>query len=287
MKAVKQRLFSPIKYFGGKSFLCKKIIKQIEYRPTFVEGFTATGIVSLSLDEVFDRHICVEKNPHIVNFWKVLRVYPSRMYNFLLHTDYSEENFETAKKYMRDHDGEIAEPFFHAVMYLITNRMSRSADMTTFGWSDRLRRGMPEYISAYKTMIESLPAIARRISKIDFVKDDYMEFMVDERLNENSDLVQYLDPPYVHSTRTDSRPYGAYEMKSLAADCVEGELSHEALVRFLKTGVAGLSYLSGYHSEEYSQWLKGYEYTEWTVANSASQSKTKKPRMVETLWKIG
>lgn len=285
MRTYKEKTISSIKIFGGKSKICKRIVEKMIYKPIMVEGFCGASNVSLSIDEKFDRHYCVDLNRDLINFWKILQLYPDRLYKFLLHTDYCEENFQTAKKYLQDNKDEIIEPFFHASMFMIRNRMSRGADNKTYGWSDRLRRGQSEYISAYTSAIDNLLNISNKIKNINFVCDDYMLFMIYESLNERSDVVQYIDPPYTHESRTECRPYGQYELPTFCRETTEGCSSHECLISFLKTGIAGITYLSGYDSPEYSKWLENYEFYQWEVSNSASQSKSK-PKMKELLWEI-
>lgn len=286
MKRIKSRIISPLKFFGAKYYQIQYIIPKLEYRPIFIEGFFCTGVVSLNIDEGFVKHICIDKNPQIVNFWNQLKKNSERMYKFLCNVEYSEENFQAAKRHVNQHLDDFGDEFFDAVMFLICNRMSRSADMKTFGWSDRLRRGMPEYISAYHTMINSLYDVSNRIKNIEFICDDYISYMLESGLNEDEKVVSYCDPPYIKDTRVSKNSYGNYEMPTHCHEEKNGKTSHEKLINFFKNDFAGISYLSGYLSPQYEEWLKGYNRYEYKIANSSSQKKTK-PRKTECIWQIG
>ena len=250
----------------------------MEYRNSFIEGYSGSCSVSLNINESFKYHICVDKDRDIINFWDILQLdYKcGRLYKFLCNTEYSEENFEAAKKYLRDHSDEITDPFFHAAMYFICNRMSRSADMKTFGWSDRLRRGMPEYISAYTSAVSSLPLIADRIKNIEFVCSDYIQYMKDMQWNECRNVCSYIDPPYLKSTRVSKEAYGRYEMS---------DEDHNKLLYFITKCCRGITFISGYESLLYSSALAEHKKYIWEVANSSSQLKIK-PRKRECLWEV-
>lgn len=278
MKFLKNRIISPIKKFGGKSQQLKYIIPILQYRNSFIEGYCATSVISLNIDEHFKYHICIDKDPALINFWNVLQMdfKFGRLYKFLCKTEYSEENFETAKRHLHDHPNIDGDKFFHAAMYLICNRMSRSADMKTFGWSDRLRRGMPEYISSYKSAIESLPNISYLIKNIEFVCCDYIQYMKNMQWNDCRNVVSYIDPPYVKSTRVSKKAYGHYEMS---------DENHKDLLSFI-TNSKNLTYISGYNSPLYTEFLSAYNKYTWSVTKSSSSKKTDKPKGDECLWEI-
>lgn len=271
-----KRINSSLKIFGGKHYQINHIIPKVTYKPVFVEGFTGTAVISLNIDEEFDNHYCFDKNRFIISFWKTLQDEPGRLVRFLRNTEYSQENFERAKEYVRQHEDEPGEQFFDAAMFFVTNRMSRSADGKTFGWSDRLRRGKPEYISSYESAIDNLWYISHRIQNINFYCGEYIQLMYDLELYKNPNVVQYLDPPYLPETRVSKKAYGRHEMS------VE---DHKDLLDFLVRDCQCITYLSGYNSSLYTSALADYEIYSYTIANSASQAKVK-PRKTECLWKI-
>lgn len=278
MEVTKNKIISPIKRYGGKSYLAKRIIDKMDRRPIFVEGFCGSAIISLYLANEFDIHYCFDADPYIINFWQVLQTESGRLKKFLENTEYSEENFERAKNHIKIHEEGSGDQFWDAAMLFICNRMSRSADQKTFGWSDRLRRGMPEYISAYKSAIAGMEDVSSLIQYINFRCGKYIDLMIEYELNKNPQVTSYCDPPYLPETRVSKKSYGKYEMS---------EADHIDLLDFITRDCHGLTYLSGYNSSLYTAALAVYECFSWEVANSASQVKTKKPRKREALWKIG
>jgi DNA adenine methylase len=277
MNCLKEKIISPLKQHGGKAYIAKKIISKMEFRDIFVEGFCATSITSLYLSRAyFTQMFCFDSNPFIINFWNVLQSEPDRLIKFLRNTEYGEANFERAKEHLRSHEDEPGEPFFDAAMFFIVNRMSRSADGKTFGWSDRLRRGMPEYISAYGSAVENLGDISRLIKYINFRHGKYIDLMVEYELHKNPNVLQYLDPPYLPETRISKNSYGRHDMT---------EDEHKDLLDFVTRDCQGLTYLSGYNSSLYTSALADYESFSWSVSNNSSQQKIK-PVKTEMLWKI-
>ena len=84
----------------------------------------------------------------------------------------------------------------------------------------------------------------------------------------------YLDPPYLHSTRTTTGEY-EHEMDTE---------SHAKLLDTLKQ-LKGRFLLSGYHSDLYDRWAAEGDYRcyEFDISNNAAGGKEKR-RMVECVW---
>ena len=77
----------------------------------------------------------------------------------------------------------------------------------------------------------------------------------------------YLDPPYLHETRSSTGEYGAHEMRPD---------QHTDLLTCL-AGISGSFMLSGYHSNLYDRWADGHGWNrhEKRIDNKASSAKTK------------
>jgi DNA adenine methylase len=83
----------------------------------------------------------------------------------------------------------------------------------------------------------------------------------------------YLDPPYLHETRTAQKVYGPYEMT---------EADHRRLLEVLK-GCKGKVILSGYSSSMYEGALRDWNRAEIQIATHAAGG-TSKRTMTEVLW---
>ena len=85
----------------------------------------------------------------------------------------------------------------------------------------------------------------------------------------------YLDPPYLHETRSSTGEYGPHEMSPE---------QHEDLLELLGT-IRGKFILSGYPSKIYDRqrWRRGWGFESKEIDNKASSAKTKEMK-TECLW---
>lgn len=288
-------MISPIKIFGGGYYKSKKIINLIDwtknvYCESFCGGFNI-GLNSPDCNENGEpiRKFVFDLNPEVITTWKMIQEESVSLQNLLSGTPYNESNFNWAKSYMKRYSVEDLEDEWMRLCFvqafLVRNRMSRGADNKTFGWSDRLRRGMPEYISAWKTFIDDLPAVSRKIQNVTFDCGDAIDCINRHKLDRD-DIIFYHDPPFVHESRTCKTGYGDYELPTYdhTGKSGNGRLTHE---KFLHTilQTRGTHYISGYHNALYDNLIGDKVLAEWNVKNSASQLKKKTDR-VEVLWKI-
>jgi DNA adenine methylase len=269
------KIISPIKGFGYKSYLQKRIISCMEIKPILADIFCGGGNIFLNYPAV--TRYAFDIDPEIINIWVAIRDRPLDLQSYLKEFIYAESTFKFALDSLYlirnnlSYDGDI----YQAVLSLIINRMSRGADGKFFGWSDRLRRGKPEYISAWETMIDSIPYISKLIQGCIFDCIDWRAGIAKYDLATNKDVVFYIDPPYLSDTRVAKKVY-KYEMN---------EEDHINLLDYLTIGwLSGTTYLSGYNSLLYRQAL-GEPTWKWQYKSSACQNK-KKSIKTECLWKI-
>jgi DNA adenine methylase len=83
----------------------------------------------------------------------------------------------------------------------------------------------------------------------------------------------YLDPPYLHETRSTTKEYGEHEMN---------EEAHAELLNAINN-CKGNVMISGYRSELYDDWLGGWTRHDFDLPNNAAAGKTKE-RETEVLW---
>lgn len=210
------------------------------------------------------------------------------MKDFLDGIDYTEYNFIQAKKFINNitDDAYDVEPIFCAAMFLIKNRFSRAGLGKDFGWSERLRRGMPEYVSAWQSMISNLLPISNLIKDVVFDHGCFRELMIKHDLQTNDKVVSYLDPPYVSDSRVNKTAY-EHEMKTYKNE--SKELTHEGMWEFIDK-TKPTYYISGYKSEHYNKFIElckrdvKIEFQK-EVSNHSGQNK-KKQKRVEVLWKV-
>jgi DNA adenine methylase len=157
-----------------------------------------------------------------------------------------------------------------AVRFIVRTRMSRGGLGRNFAWSDRLRGGRPGDVNAWETFkARGLRRVARRLQGVELLCADAVEMIRD---HDGPDTLFYLDPPYVHSTRTAPDAY-AFEM---------GDDRHRRLIEAVLS-LKGMVAISGYANRLYEQALGDWDRAEFDMPNHAGQTRQKQ-RRVEVLW---
>jgi DNA adenine methylase len=131
---------------------------------------------------------------------------------------------------------------------------------------------MCEQASAWLSAVEGLPAVHARLARVAILNRPALDVI---REMDAPGTLYYLDPPYLHSTRTDRTIYGDFEMSAKA---------HRELLDVL-SGIKGKFLLSGYRSDLYDRRAarNGWDRIEFDRPNNAAHGKIKR-RVVECLW---
>lgn len=258
-----RKLRPPVKRHGGKAYIARRIIAYFPPHRTYVEPFV--GGSSVLLNKVpAEREVAGDLDAGLINLWTCLAKRPEWLADELALLDYTEANFETAKTW-------LAAPFapLRCAGYLVRNRFSRGGLGKTFAWSNRLRGGQPGDVNAWETIRSELPAIAARVKAVEFNCCDALQLI---RSVDGPDTLFYLDPPYLHETRT-------------VRDAYDHEMSRDQHVALLDCLLSckGNVAISGYRSPLYDEALAGWRRVEWEIANHSSQTKMK-ARRIECLW---
>ena len=161
---------SPIKYFGGKSYLADKILELFPLPETyhnFVELFSGGASVLFAHSHPNCAETLNDLNGEIENFWRVLRE-PDLFTGFVRTvnaTPFSERAFSDALSTALPYG---AHPVRRAVRFFVLNRLSRSGGFKTFATltKTRTRRGMSEQASAWLKAVEGLDAVHERLAGV-------------------------------------------------------------------------------------------------------------------------
>jgi DNA adenine methylase len=265
---------------GGKYYMAHRInpILQAVPHTIFLEDYGGGASVLLNKAPV-QSETYNELDPRAFNLMRVIRESHKALLFFLDRFEYGEEAFGMAKASDEAwKPGEVPlgkmsewESVTAAGWYLIRNRMSRGGYGESYGWSDRLRGGVPEYINAWRTTKDQIQRVSARLENVQMWH--LPAGMAFGMVSDQPHVLVYRDPPYKHSTRTAKDSYGPFEM------------SDEDHVEFLKQSVGANCRvaISGYRSELYDDHLKGWTRHQWNMANHTSQKKAK-ARRVECLW---
>ncbi len=274
----------PLKWHGGKHYLAKRIIALMPRHLHYVEPYAGGLAVLLARDPEnpalmwSDRssergvsEVVNDIDGELMNFWESLRQCGPQMVEDLRITPFSERRWEYEQ---RNPYTPIDSPDWRAaVSFFIRCRQSRQGLQKDFATvsRNRTRRGMNEQVSAWLTAIEGLPEVHARLKRVLILNRPALEVI---RTQDGPKTLFYLDPPYLHQTRTVTTAY-QYEMS---------KDDHFHLLTRLG-GIAGNFLLSGYRSPLYDGAAKseGWHRVDFDLPNNAGGGKTKR-RMTECVW---
>lgn len=120
------------------------------------------------------------------------------------------------------------------------------------------------------TAVEGLPAVHARLRRVTILDRDALKVI---RQFDAPHTLFYLDPPYLHVTRSTLSEYGQQEMS---------DQQHVELLQLL-LGLKAKVMLSGYPSRLYDQTLAGWQTVDFDLPNNSSFGENK-DRMTERLW---
>jgi len=266
----RKKLRPPIKTHGGKYYLCNWIIDHFPagYQElTYCEPFCAGASVFLN-KEPSPEEVISDTDQGVIYVFKALRDEPREFITRIKRTRYTARAFKMAKNRVKRGFKDYID---EAVNEYILRRMSRGGLKTAFAWSNRLRGGQPGDLNAWQTIIEQLPLIAERVENATVLCEDFRNVI---KIWDEENTLMYLDPPYLHSTRSEN-----------ATKVYENELTvedHMDLLQLAKNA-RGKVVISGYSSPLYNRTLKEWKVKKKNVANHSSQTK-KKDRRLECIW---
>lgn len=262
-------LTPPIKWHGGKHYLAARIIALMPPHVHYVEPYFGGGAVLLAKDPDGVSEVVNDINGDLTNFWFHLQD-DSLFQVFRRQVEaipFSEQHFDDSEAWMTIPGMEQAVGFF------IRCRQSMSGRMKDFAPTSRTRtrRGMNEQVSAWLTAIEGLPAVHARLKRVLIQNRPALDCIATE---DGPQTLFYLDPPYLHETRTAK---DVYEHEMTPSDHT-GMLSALAVIK-------GKFLLSGYRSAMYDDWATGHGFDrhDFEIDNKAAKGDTKR-KMTECLW---
>jgi DNA adenine methylase len=133
----------------------------------------------------------------------------------------------------------------------------------------RTRGNINEQANAWLGAVEGLPAVHERLKSVVILNDDALSVI---RKQDSPKTLHYLDPPYLHETRSSKDVY----------ECEMTDEDHRQMLETIQN-VEGSVVLSGYHSALYDKMLRNWNLKEFVKPNNSAGGKEKR-KMVECLW---
>jgi DNA adenine methylase len=205
----------------------------------------------------------------VVNFFKALREHGEEVTRLIGLTPFSREEFGLACEL----DPNVSE-VERARRFYIRARQVRTglAQTATIGrWANcknTSRAGMSGVVSRWLGGVEALPEIAERLLRVQIENRPAADVI---RLYDSKDTLFYCDPPYVHSTRGDSKAYS----------CEMTDEQHAELAEVLN-GVKGRVAFSNYECDLLE---KLYPKKKWFKHKSEPKTNhATKGTRIEVLW---
>jgi len=273
-----------LKWHGGKHYLAPKIVKLMPRHLHYVEPYAGGLSVLLARDPDDESlwlsphkgvsEVVNDLHGYLMNFWKVLQssVHFDNFRRQVEAIPLSRSTWEQAKTSLDDaEETSESDPVDDAVAFFVLCRQSRSGAMQSFTplTRSRTRRQMNGNTSEWLTAVEGLPAIHKRLQRVAVENLHALELIKRE---DTRNTLFYLDPPYLHSTRTAKNVY-EHEMT---------EPDHRELLDVVRK-CKGKVMLSGYPSELYDTALADWNRHTFDLPNHASGGKTK-DRETEVVW---
>jgi DNA adenine methylase len=256
----------PVPYFGGKTTLGPTIAALLPAHQHYVEPYCGSLAVLLAKDP--SAHETVnDLDERIITFWRVLRDRPVELARACALTPHSRTE-HVASDHLEAHDDlELARRVF------VRLTQGRSGQLRRTGWRNYVNpagsnSSMPDYLAGY---VDRLAPAAERLQHVSLEARPALEIVA--KYGAEPDVLLYVDPPYLGSTRSRSWDGYEHEMRS-AAD-------HRELAEALRAARAAVV-ISGYASDLYDLEL----YPGWdrhTMASGTGQGEGWGNR-TEVLW---
>jgi len=255
---------SPVKWFGGKHFLAKRIIKQFPKHRIYLEPFGGAASVLLK-KQPSEIEIYNDLDERITRLFRVLRNQGNALTRRVALIPYSQVEFASAKQYRN-----CTTDLDKAVCDFVLFRQSFGGLGKHWSYTKQRSRGeMAEQVYSWWNAINNLPEIISRLKRVQITCQPACEFI--ERFDHEDALI-FCDPPYLHASRSANNDY-QFEMT---------DQDHEQLAKVLKRCKAKVV-LCGYPSKLYEKLYRGWRCVSFNVPVHTPRAK-KKPRRQECLW---
>ena len=196
-------------WYGGKFSHLDWLLPLLPEAHHYCEPFAGSGAVLLNREpspvETYN-----DIDGEVVNFFRVLRDQPEEMARAIALTPFSREEF-----YRAIHGSQVGiTKLERARRFFVRARQARTglAQTATLGrWANcknTSRSGMSGVVSRWLGGVDGLADIGERLARVQIENRPALDII---RLYDDKKTLFYCDPPYLHSTRGDSKAYG-FEM---------------------------------------------------------------------------
>lgn len=236
-----------LKYPGSKWNIAGQLAELLPPHHSYVEPFFGSGALLFN-KQPSDIETINDLDHDVVNLFLCIQEDPERLARLVMTTPYSREMYDSAfefEDFITEIKGE--EPYRKALVFLIKCWQGHGFRTNGYkvGWkSDVHGREKAYALWNWYRLPEWIIEIAERLRKVQIENRPALEVI---KRFDYSDVFQYWDPPYLLGTR--SKKQYKYEMS---------DADHEELLKTALKCKAKIM-ISGYESEMYNDYLKGWE----------------------------
>jgi len=257
---------APVPYFGGKQRIAHQIAALLPAHQHYVEPY-AGGLSVLFAKRPAPMETVNDIDGHIMAFWRVLRDRPEELARVCALTPHSRSEHAEAA----DVDGP-GDDLEHARRVWVRLTQGRTGQLRSTGWRYHVNpAGSSMSMSAYlRGYVQRMLPAAERLHRVSLECKPALELI--QQYGQHPDVLLYLDPPYLGSTRTGSTT--GYRME------MAGESDHAEMLAAIADLPCAVV-LSGYASDQYDGALTDWDRVE--IAASTGQGSVWSER-TEVLW---
>ena len=229
---LKGKKLIPFGWYGGKFSHLDWLLPLLPAAHHYCEPYAGSGAVLLNREpspvETYN-----DLDGEVVSFFRTLRNSKEKLVEAIGLTPFSREEFSIACTLdSSQSELERARRFYIRARQVRTGLAQTASIGRWANCKNTSRRGMSGVISRWLGGVEALPEIADRLLRVQIENRPASQII---ELYDSPQTLFYCDPPYIHSTRGDSKAYG-HEMtdkdhKELA-DVLNSVRGHVALSNY-------------------------------------------------------
>jgi DNA adenine methylase len=254
-------------WYGGKFSHLDWLLPLLPQTPYYCEPFAGSAAVLLNREpssvETYN-----DLDGEVANFFRVLRDQGNELTKAIALTPFSREEFALACKLDPQIPAlERARRFYVRARQVRTGLAQTASVGRWANCKDTSRAGMSGVVSRWLGGVDALPQICVRLLRVQIENRPALDVI---RLYDSKDTLFYLDPPYVHETRGDTKAY-KFEMT---------DDQHRELADALNSAKGKIA-VSNYYCELYKNLFPEGRWHKFSIETTNHATKD---RRTECLW---
>jgi DNA adenine methylase len=226
-----------LRYFGGKWRIAPWVLSFFPKHRIYCEPFGGGASLLLQKPRAYGE-IYNDLDGEVVNVFRVMQRNPRKLRRLLEATPFARAEFDLSILPVRDPVERARRAIMRSFMGFGSDSVTRLART---GFRSNSNRSGTTPAHDWATWPDQIPAFHHRLAGVVIENRDALEVMASQ---DSPETLHYVDPPYVHSTRSIVKAKHGYRHEM-------DDLAHARLLDFLG-GLKGMVLLSGYEHPMYA-----------------------------------